>query len=71
MHTQWCTDVTVTNSDMQIRKKENVSKKYWLTKYVIKLLINEWQNPHNLQHIVTYVVLVSKQKLKQYCFWSS
>ena len=71
MHTQWCTDVTVTNSDMQTRKKENLSKKYWLTKYGIKLLINEWQNPHNLQHIVTYVVLVSKQKLKQYCVWSS
>ena len=49
MHTQWCTDVTVTNSDSQTRKKiKTFGKKYWLTKYVkkivIKLLINEWQN---------------------------
>ena len=53
---------------MQTRKKQNLSQKYWLTKYVIKLLINEWQNLHNLQHILAYIVLVSKQKLKQYYF---
>ena len=45
LHTQWCTDVTVTNSDMQTRKKRNLSQKYWLTKYVKKLLINEMAKP--------------------------
>ena len=53
-HTQWCTHVAVTNSDSQtIKKQKPLAKKYWLTKYVktivIKLLIFEWQNPHNLQ----------------------
>ena len=55
MHTQWCTDVTVTNSDLQTRKKQKplakilIDKTCKKKKIVTKLLIYERQNLHNIQ----------------------
>ena len=54
MHTQWFTDVTVTNPDSQTSKKQKtLAKKHWSKKYikifVIKALTDEWQNLNHFQ----------------------
>ena len=63
-------DALMSPLQIQIRKleKNTFGKKYWLTKYVkkivIKSLITEWQNLHslqwdwNLQHNQKYMLLI-------------
>ena len=45
MHTQWCTHVTVTNSDLQTRKKQSLWQKIPIDKICEKncnKIIDKW-----------------------------